>query len=130
MLKANPKMIPYNPRLKEYAKRLRNSSTRAEVILWNALKSSKMMGYGFNRQKPLDEYIVDFYCKVLNLVIEIDGFSHDHKIDNDLKRHKRLESYGLTILRFNDREVQEDLKNVLLSIENWIKENEGSGKKG
>jgi len=115
-----PKIIPYNPRLKEYSRYLRNNSTLSEVILWNALKSKKLRDYGFNRQKPLDEYIVDFYCKELNLIIEIDGFSHDFKVRNDLKRQQKLESFGLTILRFADTAVKTDLQNVLYAIEGWI----------
>jgi len=123
-----PKIIPYNPNLKERAKKLRKNSTLSEVILWNALKARKLRGYSFNRQKPIDQYIVDFYCKELNLVIEIDGTSHDFKIENDIKRHKKLESYGLTILRFNDRAVKNDLQNILLAVDGWIEDFEKSGR--
>ncbi len=121
-----PKIIPYNPNLKKYARHLRNNSTLSEVLLWDAIKSGKMRGYGFNRQKPLDQYIVDFYCKELNLVIEIDGFSHDFKIESDRRRQEKLESFGLTILRFEDIAVKKDLGNVLFVIENWIKDYEKS----
>jgi len=65
--------IPYNKSLKEFSRELRNHSTLSEVLLWNKLRASQFRGYGFNRQKPLNQYIVDFYCKKLNLVIEIDG---------------------------------------------------------
>jgi very-short-patch-repair endonuclease len=121
-----PKIIPYDPNLKELAKKLRKNSTLSEVVLWNALKARKMRGYSFNRQKPIDRYIVDFYCKELNLVIEIDGISHDFKIESDMKRHKKLESYGLTILRFNDRAVKNDLQNILLAVDGWIEDFEKS----
>ena len=115
-----PKIIPYNSNLKELAKKLRKNSTLSEVILWNALKARKMRGYNFNRQKPIDQYIVDFYCKELDLVIEIDGTSHDLKVESDEKRHEKIESFGLTILRFNDRAVKNDLHNVIFAIDCWI----------
>jgi len=65
--------IYYNPKLKERARELRNNSTLSEVILWKQLKSRQMHGYQFMRQKPIDNYIVDFFCSKLNLIIEIDG---------------------------------------------------------
>jgi len=112
--------IPYNKHLKEYSRHLRNNSTLSEVLLWKHLSSKKMKGYTFNRQKPLLNYIVDFYCKELNLVIEIDGSSHDHKYDSDKSRQSELESNGLHFLRFEDKDVKRDIHNVLRTIEIWI----------
>ncbi|GAK52433.1 hypothetical protein U14_03684 [Candidatus Moduliflexus flocculans] len=66
-------IIPYNPNLVPLAKQLRQNMTLAEVLLWNHLKQKQMRGYDFDRQRPIDEYIVDFYCKDLMLAIEIDG---------------------------------------------------------
>lgn len=116
------KQIPYNKNLKQFSRKLRNNSTLSEVLLWNHLRTRKMKGYSFNRQKPLLSYIVDFYCKSLNLVIEIDGESHNYKYLADKKRQKELEDCGLFFLRFEDKEVKRDLNNVLRSIENWIEE--------
>lgn len=82
-----------------------------------------MCGYDFDRQKPIDNYIVDFYCKDLLLVIEIDGESHYGKEDKDEKRDKRLNQLGVTVLRFDDPDVRYDLEKVLERIEGWIKEN-------
>tara|TARA_R110001592_G_scaffold20091_3_gene81942 strand:+ start:4855 stop:5235 length:381 start_codon:yes stop_codon:yes gene_type:complete len=118
------KHIPYDKNLKEFSRTLRNDSTLSEIILWKCLRAKQMKGYTFNRQKPLLSYIVDFYCKPLNLVIEIDGDSHNNKYEADLKRQKELESYGLFFLRFDDKEVKRDLNNVLRSIEIWIENNE------
>lgn len=70
------KIIPYNPKLKEFARKLRNESTFTEIMVWNYLKKKQMRGYDFDRQRPIDNYIVDFYCKNLQLAIEIDGESH------------------------------------------------------
>ncbi len=65
--------IRYNPKLKALARELRKNSTLSEVLLWNHLKGGQMKGYQFMRQKPIDDYIVDFYCSKLTLIIEIDG---------------------------------------------------------
>ena len=70
------KIIPYNPNLKELARQLRNNSTKAEIILWQKLKGKQMYGYDFHRQKPIDNYLIDFFCHELMLGIEVDGYSH------------------------------------------------------
>jgi len=79
------KILPYNPKLKPLAKALRKNMTLAEVLLWNKLKQKQMLKYDFDRQRPIDNYIVDFYCKDLMLAIEIDGSSHEFEevIKND-----------------------------------------------
>ncbi|MDI6732972.1 MAG: endonuclease domain-containing protein [Planctomycetota bacterium] len=115
--------IYYNPKLKTLSRKLRNNSTLAEILLWNKLKNRKMYGCQFMRQKPIGDYIVDFYCAALKLVIEIDGISHDGKFPVDMKRQQFLESLGLMILRFNDLDVKKDIRNVLRVIEGWIENN-------
>src|ERR1700761_5444323 len=118
------KLIPYNPKLKELAKRLRNDSTLGEVLLWKELNNKQMFGYDFHRQKPLLNYIVDFYCYELNLVIEIDGqyHNHDEKSNSDIIRDAELKKYNLTVIRFTEREVTKDMMNVLRTIEKHITE--------
>ncbi len=74
---AKRKIIPYNPKLKEFARQLRNDSTKTEIFLWLKLKSKQMYGYDFHRQKPIDNYILDFFCYELMLGIEVDGYSHE-----------------------------------------------------
>ena len=119
--------LPDNYNLKQFSRDLRKNSTLSEVLLWNELKAGKMMRYKFNRQKPLENYIVDFYCQKLRLVIEIDGDSHQHEeiYVNDVKRQDVLENMGLSFLRFDDMEVNRDMGNVLRSIEYFILEFEG-----
>jgi very-short-patch-repair endonuclease len=112
--------IYYNPKLKQLSRKLRNNSTLAEVLLWNELKGKKMKGYQFMRQKPIGNYIVDFYCSKLKLIIEIDGCSHNEKYEEDKTRQEYLENLGLTIMRFDDMIVKKEMDNVLLAIENWI----------
>jgi len=111
---------PYKKNLKQFSRDLRNFSTYSEVLLWNELKAGKLRGYKFNRQKPLITYIVDFYSKKLNLVIEIDGVTHFEKENADTLRQKELEKLNLNFLRFNDLEVKEDLSNVIMKIEEYI----------
>lgn len=118
--------IHYNPKLLSIAKKLRNNSTLAEVLLWNELKARKMLGYQFMRQKPIGNYIVDFFCSKLKLIIEIDGESHQFKFDKDVERQEWLEKLGLTVLRFDDLDVKKDMRNVLYGIEGWIKTNHPS----
>ena len=79
------RIIPYNPKLKIYARELRNNSTLAEVLIWQKVKG-KSFGVEFHRQVPMLEYFVDFYCHELKMVVEIDGESHEFKYDYDQKR--------------------------------------------
>lgn len=112
--------IKYNPKLKKRARKLRNNSTPSEIELWKALRGRQMRGYTFNRQKPLDEFIVDFYCRKLRLVIEIDGDSHDGRQGYDKRRQQKLESLGCTVIRFYDHDVMKHLDGVLFKIEETI----------
>ena len=116
------KIIPYKPHLKELARKLRNNSTYAEVLLWKQVSGKQMLGYDFHRQKPLLKYIVDFFCSELMLAIEIDGLTHfdEEAIKRDEKRQKALEQVGVRFLRFDDAQVRNDIVNVLREIEFWI----------
>ena len=98
--------------------------TPAEVYLWKRLKRKQVFGYDFDRQRPINEYIVDFYCKSLRLVIEIDGSSHDYKgaYEKNVIRQEKLESLGVSFLRFRDQDVFQDIDNVILEIEGRILE--------
>jgi len=116
------RIIPYNPNLKLLARELRNNSTLEEVILWKKLKGKQFFGYDFHRQKPLLNYIVDFYCAELNLVIEIDGAYHRNIYLKDLNRQKELEQQDLNFLRFTDTDIKSQLLNVLRGIEIYIEE--------
>jgi len=82
-----------------------------------------MLGYDFDRQRPIGNYIVDFYCKELLLAIEIDGDTHIYKYDYDDKRQKELENLGVHFLRFEDIEVKKNMWNVIRVIEDWIIKN-------
>jgi len=116
-------IIPYNPKLKEYARKLRNDSTFTEIMLWNYLKGKQMRGYDFDRQRPIDNFIVDFYCKDLLLAIEVDGESHYGNAKRDRRKDRRLNQLGIRVLRFDDTEIRYELDKVLEKIEKWIDEN-------
>ncbi len=118
------KILPYNPILKQRAKELRKNMTLSEVLLWKNLKNKQMLGFDFDRQRPIDEYIVDFYCKDLMLAIEIDGNTHHspEAQQKDAKRQKRLESLGVRFLRFDDLDVKKQMVSVLNAIQYWIEE--------
>ena len=91
-------------------------------MLWKmVLKARKMEGYQFNRQFIIENYIVDFICRKLNLIIEIDGASHITKGSEDYKRQIELEKLGFTILRFSEFEVLKALEDVHNSIYYAIK---------
>jgi len=92
------------------------------VLLWNKLKASQIEGYRFLRQKPIDLFIVDFYCRKLRLAIEIDGESHNDIYEEDQYREQRLESLGIHILRFQNKDVKNNLEGVLEAIKLKIKE--------
>jgi very-short-patch-repair endonuclease len=114
--------LPYNKDLKTFSRKLRNNSTPGEILLWKRLRAGNMMNYTFNRQKPLKRYIVDFYCKPLNLVIEVDGGYHEEEAQRikDHERQEVLEEMGLNFLRFTDKEVRKNIDNVLKTIENYM----------
>ena len=117
------KILPYNPLLKERARQLRESSTLSEVLLWQHLKGKQILGYDFDRQKPIDNFIVDFFCNELMLAIEIDGDTHNYKMSQDIERQKRIEEIGVRFLRFTDEEVKQNIEGVVAVIEKWIGRN-------
>jgi len=116
------RIIPYNPKLKALARKLRKDMTFGEVLLWNELKDNKVMGFDFDRQRCIDSFIADFYCKDLMLAIEIDGMSHNYEevfIKDELRRQK-LESFGIVFIRFSESEMKNDMLNTIITIESAI----------
>ncbi|RLD53243.1 MAG: hypothetical protein DRJ05_16730 [Bacteroidetes bacterium] len=113
----------YNKHLKLYANSLRKNMTKAEACLWkHALKAGKLSNWQFNRQRPVLNYIADFMCKELLLIIEVDGFTHnwEETLNKDQKKEIDLELAGFKVLRFQDEEVLNDIDNVIREIKNWI----------
>jgi very-short-patch-repair endonuclease len=116
------KIITYNPKLTALARKLRNNATKSEIFLWLKLKGKQMYGYDFNRQKPIDNYILDFFCIELMLGLEVDGYSHQllEVFKKDVIKEKRMNELGITVLRFTDEQVIKDMENVLRAIEHYI----------
>ena len=117
----NSKYLPYSSDLKEKARDLRKNCTISEKKLWqDFLKNHR---YKFTRQKPIGNYIVDFYCSELGLVIEVDGATHlgNKDVLYDQKRTADLAKYGLKILRFWNDDILSGVHIVGEIIDNEIK---------
>lgn len=119
----------YNSKLKNFANANRKNMTKAEACIWKFLLSSKQMqGYSFRRQRPILNFIADFMCKELMLIIEVDGLTHEWEsiAGKDIIREKALAEIGFTILRFCDAEVLNDIANVNRAICFYIEEFEAN----
>ena len=113
--------LSYNPRLRPIARQLRKQGVLSEVLLWNAIRN-KSLGCEFHRQVPIGEYIVDFFCPEHMLALEIDGCSHEHPEVHveDNARQAELEAMGVRFLRFQDREVRDNLQGAVDRIAGWL----------
>lgn len=108
-------MERYNKSLKPNSRQLRNNLTDAEHKLWQKLRNKQILNTQFNRQKPILNFIVDFYSAKAKLVIELDGSQHmepEQRL-NDIKRDKALSKLGLKVLRFDNRQVLLEIESVL-----------------
>lgn len=113
--------IKYLDELKAVARRNRNNPTQAEFIMWQYLRKNKF-GYKFTRQKPIDRFVLDFYCSKLLLCIEIDGGSHFNRQKNDLERDKFLENcLRIKTVRFSNNEILNDFLKVKEKLLLFIK---------
>jgi very-short-patch-repair endonuclease len=111
--------LPYNKNLVPRANELRKNMTLAEKKLWyEYLRDFK---YRVHRQRTIDNFIVDFYCPQLKLVIEIDGDSHytENAQEYDIQRTKILQGYGLKVIRFHNHDVLDNLAGVVTIIEGY-----------
>jgi very-short-patch-repair endonuclease len=117
------KLCSYNKSLQPFANKLRKEMTKAEACLWKyVLRARQMKGYQFRRQRPVLNYIADFMCKELRLVIEVDGITHDSKLERDEHRTEELRQAGFNVLRFADEEVLTNIQGVAREIERVIDE--------
>ena len=114
-----------NPSTYEIARILRKTETKAEKILWTLLRNRNVCGLKFRRQHAFENYVLDFYCHEMKLVIEADGRVHNNpeiKI-YDNARTNRLNEVGIAVLRFTNDEIENNSTVVVKKIETWIKEN-------
>jgi len=112
--------LPYNPKLKILAKEKRKAGILSEVLFWKQVRAKEFYKIDFDRQRIIGNYIVDFYVKALGLVVEIDGISHENKVEYDAARQVFLESWGLKVFRATDGEVKADIVSVMERLENFI----------
>jgi len=111
--------VYYNPELKELARELRNNSTPGEIRLWKQVRNRQFYGYDFHRQKPVLNYIVDFYCFRLRLIVELDGYSHNFKQDKDRQRDEELNKLGFTVLRFAEADAMKNMMGIIRALEDY-----------
>ena len=105
--------------LSPVAVKMRKEPTDAERILWQELRAKKL-GVKFRRQHLIDQFIVDFYCVELGLVVEVDGGIHGDQRSADLEREEILKGQGCTIVRFKNNEVEGNLLRVISKIKDVI----------
>ncbi|OFY66282.1 MAG: hypothetical protein A2V64_02225 [Bacteroidetes bacterium RBG_13_43_22] len=110
--------------LRRKARKLRNNMTKAEIILWSRIRSKQIGGFKFRRQYPILDFITDFYCHDLKLIIEVDGEVHTllSQIESDNYRNKMLRMNGYHVLHFTSREIETELNHSLLKIKLFINE--------
>ena len=111
-------MLPYKGNLKYNARRLRRNMTDGEQVLWSSLRGKQLLGVQFYRQKPIGDYIVDFFAPKAKLVVEVDGSQHmqgDHAT-KDKRRDAYFASLGLRVLRFDSRQVLRETDAVAEAI--------------
>ena len=115
-------MKPYNKNLKQASRDLRNNMTEAEKLLWSRLRNKQILGLQFYRQKPLLNFIVDFYCPAANVVIECDGGQHftDEGLEADRVRDEALAQFGLKVLRFDNGQVIGQIDGVVEVVFEFI----------
>lgn len=123
IIQLNPVLeLPYNPRLKQHARELRQAGNLPEVLFWMQVTKGGFYNIDFDRQRVIGDYIVDFYVKRLGLVVEIDGESHIGKEEYDREREDFLLSLGLRVYRIKVEDVMQRLPEVMKELEDYILE--------
>jgi|688.fasta_scaffold18273_2 alanyl-tRNA synthetase len=113
-------VFKYNTKLLEQAKQMRENPTEAEKALWDSCLRSSLTEYKFTRQKPIDNFILDFYCSELLLGIEADGEIHEKQKEQDFQRDSKLESLGIKVIRFSNHSILKEIEKVKNDIQETI----------
>ncbi len=114
--------IPYNLKLKQKARELRKNQTKEEIVFYNQILKKHFKEYRFLKQKPIDGFILDFYCSKLNLGIEIDGGIHIAQKIRDKERDEiLLNKHNIQVIRFSNKDVTHNVQNVVDVIKQCIK---------
>jgi very-short-patch-repair endonuclease len=119
-----PMYFGATPAIFKLAKELRKEETEAEKILWTRLNKNQIMGLQFRRQHPINMFVADFYCAKIKLVIEIDGSIHEitEYQEHDIGRSEILNDFGITVIRFSNEQVIEDIDGTINKIEKTVRE--------
>ena len=114
--------LRYNKNHKDNARMLRRNMTKPERFLWSKIRSKQVQGLQWYQQKPIANYIVDFYCPKAKLVIEIDGDQHYEETMRvkDEERDNALQSLDICVLRFGNNDIFQNIEGVLMSIQRAI----------
>jgi len=115
----------FKPRNTDRARKLRNEATPAKRELWKYLSRRQVAGRKFSRQMPIGRYFGDFVCRELQLVVELDGLSHDSQQSYDEDRTTYLERNGYRVIRFNNGDIFENIEGVVIEIEKVLTELDG-----
>lgn len=102
---------------KERAKELRQNMTKAEKVLWKELRANRLNGWHFRRQQIIGAFFADFYCHAAALVIEVDGEIHQTQQEYDQERTELIRDYGIEVIRFQNKEIFQQLPQVLEKID-------------
>ena len=115
------KVLPRNKELKEFATQLRNNATPEENKLW--YEFLRTYPVRFNRQRIVENYILDFYCAKAKIAVELDGSQHyeNESLKNDVRRTEHLERLGLYVLRFSNSDVNNSFYEVCTEIDELVK---------
>jgi very-short-patch-repair endonuclease len=107
---------PMHPMIVDRVRALRHDSTPPEQLLWSVLRGRRLAGLKFRRQQAIGPYVVDFCCRDLNLIVELDGMSHDDKTRQDAARDNWLRSQGYRLFRVTNWDATDDLEAVARGI--------------
>jgi len=104
----------------EHARQMRKNPTPAEAMLWKHIRKNQLAGYKFHRQHIVGPFIVDFYCPVMRLIIEIGGDIHQQQQEYDTTRDEYLRMMGYKILRFEHAKVLNNLNDVMKELSQFL----------
>ena len=112
----------YNPKLKKLSQKNRNKPTPAEDLLWQKVLRKEQLWYKFVRQKPLDHFILDFYCSKLKLCIEVDGWYHEdqNQKEYDELRSEIINTFKIQVIRFSNEDIMTDIDRIKIFLKRYI----------
>jgi very-short-patch-repair endonuclease len=118
-----PMYFGAKPSIFKLASELRKDETEAEKKLWSKLCKNQIMGLQFRRQHPINIFVADFYCPKIKLVIEVDGSIHDiyEYAEHDIGRSEILNDFGITVIRFTNEQILNDLAETVKQIESCVR---------